>query len=147
MTYSESRANEMTILTRNALKALPEICGDFIQSIAFTTQPLTRYVYVGDLKTFCDYLVAEIPRYAEKSTAELTVDDFANVTTRDLRTYLQYLDFYIKDDQERSNSDYGKIRKMSSLRSFYEFMYKNELINADTIPIPERAIWRYYHCF
>ena len=34
-TYSESRANELAILTRDVLKELPEACGDFIQSIAF----------------------------------------------------------------------------------------------------------------
>ena len=130
-TYSESRANELAILTRDVLKELPEACGDFIQSIAFTTQPLTRYVYSGDLKLFCEYLVAEIPRYADKTTSTLTVDDFAAVTARDLRTYLQYLDFYIKDDRERSNSDYGKMRKLASLRSFYEYMFKNELIKTD----------------
>ncbi len=130
-TYSESRANELAILTREALKRLPDVCSDFIQAIAFTTQPLTRYVYTGDLKLFCDYLIAEIPRYASKTASELTVDDFEAVTARDLRTYLQYLDFYIKDDQERSNSDYGKMRKLASLRSFYEFMFKNELIHTD----------------
>ena len=130
-TYSESRANELAILTREALKQLPDVCSDFIQAIAFTTQPLTRYVYTGDLKLFCDYLIAEIPRYASKTASELTVDDFEAVTARDLRTYLQYLDFYIKDDQERSNSDYGKMRKLASLRSFYEFMFKNELIHTD----------------
>lgn len=130
-TYSESRANELAILTRDVLKELPEACGDFIQSIAFTTQPLTRYVYSGDLKLFCEYLVDEIPRYTDKTASTLTVDDFAAVTARDLRTYLQYLDFYIKDDQERSNSDYGKMRKLASLRSFYEYMFKNELIKTD----------------
>ena len=130
-TYSESRANELAILTREALKQLPDVCSDFIQAIAFTTRPLTRYVYTGDLKLFCDYLIAEIPRYASKTASELTVDDFEAVTARDLRTYLQYLDFYIKDDQERSNSDYGKMRKLASLRSFYEFMFKNELIHTD----------------
>lgn len=130
-TYSESRAKELAILTREVLKQLPDVCSDFIQSIAFTTQPLTRYVYCGDLKLFCDYLIAEIPRYAGRTAPTLTVDDFEAVTTRDLRTYLQYLDFYIKDDQERSNSDYGKMRKLASLRSFYEFMFKNEMIHAD----------------
>ena len=75
-TYSESRANELAILTREALKQLPDVCSDFIQAIAFTTQPLTRYVYTGDLKLFCDYLIAEIPRYASKTASELTVDDF-----------------------------------------------------------------------
>lgn len=130
-TYSESRAKELSIMTREVLKMLPEVCGDFLQSIAFTTQPLTRYVYAGDLKIFCDYLVSEIPKFADRTASTLTPDDFASVTSRDLRTYLQYLDFYIRDDQERSNSDYGKIRKLSSLRSFYEYMFKNELITSD----------------
>ena len=130
-TYSESRAKELSIMTREVLKTLPQVCGDFLQSIAFTTQPLTRYVYAGDLKIFCDYLVSEIPKFADCTVSAMTPDDFAKVTARDLHTYLQYLDFYIRDDQERSNSDYGKIRKLSSLRSFYEYMFKNELIASD----------------
>lgn len=140
-TYSEQRAKELLLLTRDVLKQLPEVCGEFIQSISFTTQPLTRYAYVSDLKIFCDYLVAELPKFSDCEVHSLTCDDFDRVTARDIRSYLEYLGFYVKDDSERSNSEVGKMRKLSSLRSFYEFLYKNQYIKSDVsklVDMPKR---------
>lgn len=140
-TYSEKRAKELLLLTREVLKALPPICTEFVQAIDSVTQPLTRYAYVCDLKIFCDFLVAEVPRYGCKSVADLTCEDFDTVTARDIRTYLEYLGYYIKNDEERSNSESGKMRKLASLRSFYEFLFKNEYITSDVsklVDMPKR---------
>jgi len=140
-TYSNQRAKELFLLTRAVLKDLPDACSEFIQSIDATTQPLTRYAYVCDLKIFCEYLVAEIPVFADKTPAALSYDDFNLVTARHIRTYLQYLGYYIKDDSERINSDAGKMRKLASLRSFFEFLYKNEYVDSDVsklVDMPKR---------
>lgn len=139
--YSEKRAKELLLLTRDVLKELPEVCAEFVQAIGSTTQPLTRYAYVCDLKIFCDFLIAEIPAFAGKATAALTCEDFDLVTARHIRTYLEYLGYYIKDDEERSNSEAGKMRKLSSLRSFYEFLFKSEYIQSDVsklVDMPKR---------
>lgn len=140
-TYSEQRAKELMLLTRSVLKELPDACSEFIQSIDSTTQPLTRYAYVCDLKIFCDFLVAEIPYFADKTPASISYDDFEKVTARHIRTYLEYLGFYVKDDSERSNSEAGKMRKLASLRSFFEFLFKNEYISSDIsklVDMPKR---------
>ena len=55
-TYSEERAKELQLLTRAALRELPDVCFDFINAIDSTTQPLTRYAYVSDLKLFFSFL-------------------------------------------------------------------------------------------
>lgn len=135
--YSDHRAKELLLLTREVLKELPEVCSEFICAIEFTTQPLTRYAYACDLKLFCEYLVAEIPKFADGHIALLEPEDFEKVTPRDLRTYLEYLGFYIKDGSEHSNAEAGKTRKLATLRSFYEYMFKSELIHTDVSRLVE----------
>lgn len=140
-TYTEQRSKELLLLTREVLKQLPDACTEFIQSIDATTQPLTRYAYVCDLKIFCEFLVAETRTFAGHSIVDLAHDDFGKVTARDIRTYLEYLGFYVKDDAERSNAEAGKMRKLASLRSFYEFLFKNEYIQSDVsklVDMPKR---------
>ena len=135
--YSDHRAKELLLLTREVLKELPEVCSEFIRAIEFTTQPLTRYAYACDLKLFCEYLVAEIPKFADRKIALLEPEDFEKVSPRDLRTYLEYLGFYIKDGSEHSNAEAGKTRKLATLRSFYEYMFKSELIHTDVSRLVE----------
>ena len=135
--YSDHRAKELLLLTREVLKELPEVCSEFIRAIEFTTQPLTRYAYACDLKLFCEYLVAETPKFADRQIALLEPEDFEKVTPRDLRTYLEYLGFYIKDGSEHSNAEAGKTRKLATLRSFYEYMFKSELIHTDVSRLVE----------
>lgn len=135
--YSDHRAKELLLLTREVLKELPEVSSEFIRAIEFTTQPLTRYAYACDLKLFCEYLVAEIPKFADRQIALLEPEDFEKVTPRDLRTYLEYLGFYIKNGSEHSNAEAGKTRKLATLRSFYEYMFKSELIHTDVSRLVE----------
>ena len=55
--------------------------------------------------------------------------------------YMEYLGLYIKGDSEITNAELGKMRKLASLRSFYKYMFKNGLIDADVaqlIDMPKR---------
>ena len=140
-TYAEERAKELQILTRAALRELPDVCFDFINAIDSTTQPLTRYAYVSDLKLFFGFLVSELPKFADRTIQSLDVQDLSRVTSRDIYMYLDFLGLYIKDDVEFSNQDLGKMRKLSSLRSFYKFLYKNGYIESDPaalVDMPKR---------
>lgn len=139
--YAQERAKDLVFLTRECLKELPSVCSDFILSIEFTTQPLTRYAYACDLKLFFHYLVTECPRFADLPIREFTEDDLEKITARDLRMYMDYLSLYIKGDSEYANNELGKMRKLASLRSFFKFMFKNELISSDVaqlIDMPKR---------
>ena len=139
--YAEQRAKELQLLTRDTLRELPDICYDFITAIDSTTQPLTRYAYVSDLKIFFSFLTDELPKFAGRAVRELTNDDLGRVTSRDIHMYLDYLGLYVKDDVEFTNAELGKMRKLSSLRSFYKFLYKNGYIDADPaalVDMPKR---------
>lgn len=139
--YAEQRAKELQLLIRAALRTLPEVCTDFIRAIDSTTQPLTRYAYVCDLKLFFSFLTEEMPKFSGQSAKALQADDLNKVTPRDIHMYLDYLGLYVKDDLEYANQDLGKMRKLSSLRSFYKFLYKNGYVDADPsalVDMPKR---------
>lgn len=139
--YAQERAKDLQYLTRSVLRELPDVCADFVRAIEPTTQPLTRYAYVCDLKLFFHYLVTECPRFADLTPDRISVKDLDSVTTRDLHIYLEYLGLYIKGDSEITNAELGKMRKLSSLRSFYKYIFKNGLISADVaqlIDMPKR---------
>ena len=139
--YAEQRAKALQLHIREALRELPDVCFDFINAIDATTQPLTRYAYISDLKLFFDFLTQELPKFAGKAPTELEVSDIGKVTARDIYMYLDYLTLYMRDDVEITNQELGKQRKVSSLRSFYKFLYKNGYIDSDPaalVDMPKR---------
>ena len=141
LNYSQQRAQEITLLTREVLPELPAVCADFLRASEPTTQPLTRYAYACDLRLFFQYLQSEVPRVAGKAPAHRTCEEHSNVTARDNKMYMEYLSLYYKDDEAVTNAELGKMRKLSSLRSFYHYLFKNALINSDItllVDMPKR---------
>ena len=139
--YSEQRAKALQLRIREALRELPDVCFDFINAIDATTQPLTRYAYISDLKLFFDFLTQELPKFAGSKPSALEASDIAKVTSRDIYMYLDYLTLYMREDVEITNQELGKQRKLSSLRSFYKFLYKNGYIDSDPaalVDMPKR---------
>ena len=138
--YQEHLAAERTERTRKMLQSLPLSCTDFITSIAMTTSPLTRLAYTIDLGTFCQFASRQIPYYAEKKPSEWTDADIEHFTGRDLRTYADYLTLYFKDEtlsedgtppKAMRNHECGVMRKLSTLRSYFDFLFKAERISSN----------------
>jgi site-specific recombinase XerD len=46
----------------------------------------------------------------------------------DIEEYLDYLKYYTKDGIEHTNNERGKMRKLASLRTFYNYFFKKEMI-------------------
>lgn len=137
-TYQEQLATFRTERTREMLRSLPKSCSDFINSIALTTSPLTRMAYTIDLGTFCEFASREIPYFSQKPASEWTDEDIDKFCARDLHTYSDYLTLYFKrtdegDENARMfrNHECGVMRKLSSLRSFFDFLFKAERIGSN----------------
>ena len=139
--YSEQRAKSLQLRIREMLRELPDVCFDFINAIDSTTQPLTRYAYVSDLKLFFGFLTQELPKFAGRSPDTFEASDLSRITSRDIYMYMDYLSLYVRDDVEITNQELGKQRKIASLRSFYKFLYKNGYIDSDPaalVDMPKR---------
>ncbi|MCR5374882.1 MAG: tyrosine-type recombinase/integrase [Lachnospiraceae bacterium] len=63
------------------------------------------------------------------------------IRTSDIEEYLSYLRYYVKDGKEFTNDERGIVRKLASLKSFYNYFYRRELIKKNTaelVKLPKR---------
>jgi site-specific recombinase XerD len=136
---------------RKILAELPEICFDFFLDIEPRTTLLTRLNYAYDLRTFFTYLSKNIYGF-EKPINELTISDIAEIKSRHINLYLDYLNSYTRtidgnsDDDDtvhelfRKNGNTGKKRKLVAIRVFFKFLYKHKYLAsnvADLIEVPK----------
>ncbi len=108
---------------------LPPFCRTFFTGIEPRTQARTRLAYAYDLSIFFSYLKHENPLYKDYELRDFTLDDVSNVSVHDLEEYMEYLKYRPDDeDGEIANKENGIKRKISSLKSFYRYLYENEMI-------------------
>ena len=139
--FTQQRATAQLQFIRAALRDLPDCCAAFIRAIEPTTTTLTRSAYVRDLSLFIGFLIKEIPIFADKNPILINDSDLNAVTADHIAVFYEYLTLYIRDDQkELSNQELSKMRKLSSLRSFFNFMFRNGRIDrnvAQLIDLPK----------
>ncbi len=131
LTYQQQQTINNELRLRELRKELPSFCDNFFRGIEHITAPRTRIAYAIDLKVFFEYLVNTNPLLAGKSTSDVTLDILSNLTSYDIEEYLEHLKIYNKDGQVITNNERGIKRKISSLRSFYNYMYKNHAVTAN----------------
>lgn len=141
LSYSQQRAQKITLRIRELLRELPMVCVDYMRAIEPATQPLTRFAYARDLKQFCFYLHSEVARFADRTPDTWTCEDLSAITARDISMFLDFLTLYYKDDAAFTNAELSKMRKLSCLRSFFHYLFTHSLINADItqlVDMPKR---------
>lgn len=132
VSYYTERNNKNTIRTRRILKDLPEFCYDFFTGVENTTSSLTRLNYAYDLRVFFDYLFNETNVFNGKNINTLEPKDLENVKASHIERYLSYLSTYEdKNGKIRNNTERGKARKLATVRAFFKYFYKKEMISAD----------------
>ena len=147
LSYREQVDAQRIIQIREITRELPQACGDFLRNIAVTTSTFTRLAYAIDLKTFFHFLHTERYDFSQKPLPAMTDQDLALVTQADLLSYIEYLTYYLKADEDGSapsralvNHNLSIKRKLCSIRSLYEFLFINQRIptNVTTlVPLPK----------
>lgn len=130
--YYQEQDKLNTIKMRAVLDDLPKFCRQFFRGIEPTTSARTRLGYAYDLRVFFEYLHNENPVLSRTDIREYKLDILDSLEREDLEEYLEYLSLYEKKDKEITNAEQGKKRKMSALRSMYNYFYKSELISRNT---------------
>lgn len=129
-TYYDELTAKLTIKLRELLKTLPPFAKDFFRAIDSTTQVRTRIAYAYDLRVFFHFLIDQNPVYRNYSITDFKVSDLDKIESVDLEEYMEYLKIYVSDEnhQHMQNTEQGVFRKISSLRSFYGYFYKRQMI-------------------
>ena len=146
--YHKQIAIENQVRLRELLLELPKFCSQFFRGIEQTTSSRTRISYAYDLRVFFEYLMISNPSLKNKTMQEITISILDEITPMDIEEYMEYLKYYVKDGKEYINNERGISRKLSSLRSFYRYFYKKQLLQnnppslVDAPKIHEKAIIR-----
>ena len=131
VTYHEQTDVENTLRLRDVLKTLPPFCRDFFRAIEPRTTTNTRISYAYDIRIFFQFLLEQNPAFRDWSIDAFTVDVLDQLTAVDLEEYEEYLKVYQAGDKTETNGERGLKRKMSSLRSFYAYYFKREMIHTN----------------
>nr|WP_289046854.1 tyrosine-type recombinase/integrase [uncultured Blautia sp.] len=131
VTYHEQTDVENTLRLRDVLKTLPPFCRDFFRAIEPRTTTKTRISYAYDIRIFFQFLLEQNPVFKDWSMDAFTVDILDQITAIDLEEYEEYLKVYQAGDKTETNGERGLKRKMSSLRSFYAYYFKREMIHTN----------------
>ena len=131
VTYHEQTDVENTLRLRDVLKTLPPFCRDFFRAIEPRTTTKTRISYAYDIRIFFQFLLEQNPAFKDWSMDAFTVDVLDQITAVDLEEYEEYLKVYQAGDKTETNGERGLKRKMSSLRSFYAYYFKREMIHTN----------------
>lgn len=125
---------------RALLKALPKFCQYFFRGIEPTTSSRTRIAYAYDMGVFFEFLKNTNPSLKNTPIPEIKLEILDQIKAIDIEEYLDYLTYYKSDDKEHLNKENGKKRKLVSLRSFYNYYFKKEMITtnpASLISVPK----------
>ncbi|MGN1313568.1 MAG: tyrosine-type recombinase/integrase [Lachnospiraceae bacterium] len=121
---------------RDMLDKLPPFCRQFFRAKDNLYGSRTKIAYAYDLGVFFEYLHTHHPLGKTMEITEYSLDILDAVSRENIEDYLEYLSLYSKENEEAkkidvTNEERGKSRKLASLRSFYNFYFRNELIKTN----------------
>lgn len=138
LSYHSQTAHRTAERMKLVLKELPSLCSDYFRSISQTTSALTRLAYAYDLRLFFVYLSVEEPDFADVQIPLLQADHLCMITQQHIEGFQEYLQYYIphenaptRTNEPVQNSALGIMRKLSSIRSFFDYLFRNQLIPAN----------------
>lgn len=135
--YYQTIDMKRTERLRELQRQLPAVCKDYFLSVALTTSTLTRLAYAYDFRLFFEYLCKENPVFAD--TIPFLIDEalIRRITARDISGFQEYLTQYYAGDSESGsdkivhNAELGIMRKLCSIRSLFDYLYKNKIVDAN----------------
>ena len=125
MKYIEQRDKETLARLEKLRTELPPFCGAFFLATTETTTPLTRMNYAFDLRKFFRYMTQNSEHFLDKPLAEITEADIDQITAHDIELYTEWM----------RTSPATKQRRLSSLRAFFAFLFKRDMISKNVLPL------------
>ena len=139
--YHDEQNNINTLRMREVEATLPSFCRQFFRGVQEYTSSRTRLAYAYDLRVFFEFLHSQNSVCSGMKITEFPLSVLDRITREDIEEYLDYITYYVKDGKEYSNNERGKKRKLSALKSFYNYYFRSELIKtnpAALVPIPKQ---------
>ena len=138
--YHDQENRKNILRMREVLATLPHFCKQFFRGTENETSARTRLAYAYDIRLFFEFLHEKNSACQKMEIVDYPMEILDRICREDIEEYMEYLSLYKKDGVEITNDERGKARKLASLRSFYNYYFKNELIRtnpAALVPMPK----------
>lgn len=126
--YHQQKNIEYTKKLREFLAELPVYVTNYFRGIEQRTQARSRLAYANDIRVFFDWLKRSNPAFTDTEIKKIPAEALSNLTSFDIEEYMEYLKIRDEDDIETINAEVTIKRKMSALRSLFNYLYKNQVI-------------------
>lgn len=134
--YHEQVKIKNILKLREMEKKLPPFCAVFFRGINDRVSTRTQVSYAYDLVIFFNFINENVFDNAYSSIRDIKLEDLERVEKFDLENFLEYLAYYENNDGlARTNNERGKGRKLSSVKSMYNYFYESELIKKNPASI------------
>ncbi len=143
-TYQQEVKEAAIHRLRAMQKELPPFLDDFFVYCLNIYSPRTPLAYSYDLKLFFTYLLENHPAFQEKTMQTIEACDLDQVEAEDIDRFVAWLSLYTRPDEKNpdkqityTNNNNGKLRKLSSVRSLYKYLYKRKKVKANPAAIAD----------
>ena len=127
LSYFEKRDLISQKKIRALAAELPDFCYDYFIGIENNSSSLTRLNYAMDLTIFFDFL----SECLHKDKKDITLKDIDELKSNIIEQYLSHLSYYEMDGKVLKNSERGKARKLSSVRSLFKYLFNHDMISSN----------------
>ena len=140
--YSIEKNKKYTLKLRKLLEELPVSCSEYFRGIESSSSVMTRYGYALDLRLFFKFLLGTEICKGLNSIRDIDYSVLDKVETDHVERFLEYISLYPSDDSDDddeliSNGERGKARKLSSIRSYYRYLYRKGKISGNAPSLVE----------
>lgn len=132
-TYHEQERNKCTLELRELQNELPKFLRDYFRGIGNSTAPRTQIGYAIDLRTFFEFVKDNNSTYRDVDMHDIGIDILSQLNAQDIEEYLDYLKYYVKNGHEYTNDEHAIKRKLSALRSMYNYFHKKRIIDENPV--------------
>lgn len=141
MNYHEKVNKDNIQKLRELLDTLPGFCKAYFRGMSDTIASRTKIAYAYDLRVFFEFIMKNNSYCRNYAMIDLPLEILDKIGREDIEEYMEYLSLYKNsEDEDVFNDERGKSRKLASLRSFYNYYFKNELIKTNPpslVPMPK----------
>lgn len=131
--YHEQERNKCTLELRELQNELPKFLRDYFRGIENSTAPRTQIGYAIDLRTFFEFVKDNNSTYRDVDMHDIGIDILSQLNAQDIEEYLDYLKYYVKNCHEYTNDERAIKRKLSALRSMYNYFHKKRIIDENPV--------------
>ncbi|MFI3237209.1 MAG: tyrosine-type recombinase/integrase [Lachnospiraceae bacterium] len=126
--YHDEITKQNILKMRAVLETLPPFCVQYFMGIQEYTSARTRLAYAYDIRVFFEYLHEHCTLCSEQEIKTYELKLLESVKKDDIEAFLNHVSYYTKEEKEITNNERGKSRKLSSIKSLYNYFFISEKI-------------------